>query len=296
MEHQKTDSYNQLSSVEVLFEMNSGERLPLPKILERLYGRLCLPAADGYPYVFANFVSTLDGVVTLGIPGKSGGGEISGFNPHDRMIMGLLRAAADAVIVGSGTLKASPQTRWTPGYIYPDFKAIYRELRTQSKKSEEPLNVIVTGSGDLDLNLPVFQDRDIPVLIVTSEFGAERIRRQPLPESVQVKAVRSDGKISAAEILTSVQAVCEGTRFLLEGGPHLLSIFLAEQQLDELFLTLAPQVAGREGSPERLGLVAGHNFAPDNPKWSTLLSLRKTESHLFLRYAFRSSHRKAKEM
>jgi hypothetical protein len=38
------------------------------------------------PYVFANFVSTLDGAVSLGIPGKSGGGEISGFNRHDRAL------------------------------------------------------------------------------------------------------------------------------------------------------------------------------------------------------------------
>lgn len=79
-------------------------------------------------------------------------------------------------------------------------------------------------------------------------FGAERFRKQPFPELVQVKAFRSDGKISATEILTSIEVVHEGNRFPLEGGPHLLGVFLARQQLDELFLALISQVSGLEGS------------------------------------------------
>ena len=57
-----------------------------------------MPRHAARPHVIGNFVTSLDGVVSLGIPGKAGGGEISGFNPHDRMVMGLLRAAADAVV------------------------------------------------------------------------------------------------------------------------------------------------------------------------------------------------------
>ena len=66
-----------------------------------------MPRHATRPHVIGNFVTSLDGVVSLGIPGKAGGGEISGFNPHDRMVMGVLRAAADAVVVGAGTLRAS---------------------------------------------------------------------------------------------------------------------------------------------------------------------------------------------
>src|SRR5579871_1610664 len=74
------------------------------------------PVPDGRPYVIANFGSTLDGVVSFNIPGQSGGALISGSNEGDRFIMGLLRASADAVMVGSGTLDAvSREHVWTAG-------------------------------------------------------------------------------------------------------------------------------------------------------------------------------------
>src|SRR5215203_5322293 len=78
----------------------------LPEELRVLYsGDLQFPAHSDQTYVIGNFVSTLDGVVSFQIPGKSGGGDISGSNAADRFIMGLLRASADAVIVGAGTLR-----------------------------------------------------------------------------------------------------------------------------------------------------------------------------------------------
>jgi riboflavin biosynthesis pyrimidine reductase len=76
---------------------------------------------------------------------------------------------------------------------------------------------------------------------------------------------------------------------LTEGGPRLFGDFLAEKYLDELFLTLAPQVAGRDGHIERPGLVAGKIFAPEHPLWGKLISLKRGGSHLFLRYAFEST-------
>jgi hypothetical protein len=79
----------------------------LPHELRELYDgdlRLQTPGA-GRPLVIANFVSTLDGVVSYEIKGKSGGSTISGSDPADRFIMGLLRASADAVMVGAGTLR-----------------------------------------------------------------------------------------------------------------------------------------------------------------------------------------------
>jgi riboflavin biosynthesis pyrimidine reductase len=77
-------------------------------------------------------------------------------------------------------------------------------------------------------------------------------------------------------------------RVLLEGGPRVMADFFAEQQLDELFLTLAPQIAGRadDGLAERPGLVAGRLLAPDQPVWGRLASVHQAGSHLFLRYQF----------
>jgi hypothetical protein len=86
-----------LSPIDVLHEASRGDDVPLPPELARLYGRLCLPAHDERPHVVGNFVTSLDGVVSLNEQNLSGGGEISGFNKHDQMVMGILRAAADAV-------------------------------------------------------------------------------------------------------------------------------------------------------------------------------------------------------
>jgi riboflavin biosynthesis pyrimidine reductase len=68
-----------------------------------------------------------------------------------------------------------------------------------------------------------------------------------------------------------------------------MGFFFAERYLDELFLTVSPQVAGRESSLERLGLVAEQIFAPDHPMWGTLVSVKRGGSHLFLRYKFEST-------
>jgi riboflavin biosynthesis pyrimidine reductase len=190
-----------LVPLDTLYELERGAELPLPPALATLYGPLRFPAHPDRPHVIGNFVTTLDGVVSLNVPGRSGGGEISGFNQHDRMVMGLLRAAADAVIVGAGTLRAVPQHRWTAAYIYPALADTYQALRAGLGKPGPPLNVIVTASGALDLALPVFQSGEVPVLIVTTVRGAQRIGQQGMPPSVQLADVQSAGPLSARVIL-----------------------------------------------------------------------------------------------
>jgi riboflavin biosynthesis pyrimidine reductase len=279
-----------LTPLETLFEPEGGNALPLPPDLATLYGRLHLPAHPGRFYVISNFVTTLDGVVALNEPGHADGGDISGFNQHDRMVMGLLRAIADVVIVGAGTLRSVPRHRWTAQYIYPPQADAYQQLRISLGKSGPPLNVIVTARGEVDLNLPVFQSGEVPVLLVTTTHGAERIRAEHLPPSVQVSALQSAGSLSTQAILQAANRVCQSDVILVEGGPQLLGDFLAEQALDELFLTLAPQIAGRDEQVGRLGLVMGKRFGPAHPLWGTLISVKRGRSHLFLRYAFGHPH------
>ena len=277
---------NALVPLESLYEAERGSDLPLPSELATLYGRLQFPLHPGRPYIIGNFVTTLDGVVTLNAPGQSGGGPISGFNQHDHLVMGLVRAAADAVIVGAGTLRAVPHHRWTAEYIYPAFADAYQRLRTSLGKLEPPLNVIVTARGEVNLTLPVFQSGDVPVLIVTTTQGEERIRAHSIPPAVQIVGVQHTGSLGAQAIVQAVCAARQCNSILVEGGPRLLGDFFAEGLLDELFLTLAPQIAGRDTSTERPGLVTGQRFAPEHPLWGTLVSVKRGGSHLFLRYAF----------
>jgi riboflavin biosynthesis pyrimidine reductase len=277
---------NMLAPLDALYEVDRGAELPLPPALTALYGPLRFPAHPDRPHVIGNFVSTLDGVVSLNVPGHSGGGEISGFNQHDRMVMGLLRAAADAVIVGAGTLRAVPQHRWTAAYVCPALADAYQMLRAARGKPGPPLNVIVTARGAIDLGLPVFQSGEVPVLIVTTARGAQLLHARGLSRSVQLADVQSLGRLSAAAILDAVRRVRSSDVLLVEGGPRLMGDFLAEQRLDELFLTLAPQIAGRDATHHRPGLVAEELLAPDRPRWGTLVGVKRAGSHLFLRYAF----------
>jgi riboflavin biosynthesis pyrimidine reductase len=73
---------------------------------------------------------------------------------------------------------------------------------------------------------------------------------------------------------------------LCEGGPRLLGSLLAARAVDELFLTLAPQVAGRADDGARPGLVSGHAFEPETAPWARLVGVKHHGEHLYLRYGF----------
>src|SRR5471030_8485 len=179
-----------LAALKTLFETNRGKVLPLPPKLARLYGCLRMPLPRSHPHVFSNFVTTLDGVVSLNAKGHASGADISGFNAQDRMVMGLLRAIADVVIIGSGTLSADRRHVWTAEAIFPELAREYRQLREARGKRGTPLNVIVSGSGAIDLRLPVFASGKVRALIVTTSAGAKRLRRQRAPDSVEIRAIR----------------------------------------------------------------------------------------------------------
>jgi riboflavin biosynthesis pyrimidine reductase len=200
--------------------------------------------------------------------------------------MGILRALADAVIVGAGTLRAVPHHLWTAQHIYPALADEYAELRRRLGKAPLPLNVIVTAQGRVDLRLPVFASGKVPALIVTTPIGARRLSRTRTLPSVRVAALRSSGSLTARAILRAVGVSGRDGLVLVEGGPHLIGDFFAEKRLDELFLTVAPQVAGRSDSSDRPGLVAGRTFAPDHPLWGSLVAVRRGGGLLFLRYSF----------
>jgi riboflavin biosynthesis pyrimidine reductase len=267
--------------------------LPLPTALAQLYGELGFPRHPGRPYAIGNFVATLDGVVSLGLPGKAGGGDISGFNRHDRALMGLLRAAAAAVVVGAGTFRSVPKHVWTAEHVFPDLSAAFYELRHTLGLGRTPLNVILSASGRLDLSAPVFASGNVDVLILTTPLGASRLPASALPPKVAVRVSKDpdhDGLTAAAVMAEIVDCLGDPAPLVLvEGGPQVMGGFFTEQRLDELFLTVAPQVAGRSagaGAAARPGLVSGRVFAPDHPVWGELLGVHRAESHLFLRYRF----------
>jgi len=274
-----------LTPLKTLFESKRGPALPLPPRLLRLYGNLRMSEPRSSPLVYSNFVSTLDGVVSLQVKGHSGGGDISGFSLQDRMVMGLLRAVADAVIVGRGTLEADPRHVWTPQEICPELANDYARLRSALRKPEAALNVIVSGTGRIDLRWPVFASGRVPVMIVTTRAGEKSLRRQKPPAWVAIRSIRGGRTIAPGAILDEVP-MSSGGKILVEGGPSLLGSFYKENLIHEQYLTLAPQIAGRDRGDNRMSLAMGTTFAPRDPRWGTPTDVRLGAGLLFLRYSF----------
>jgi riboflavin biosynthesis pyrimidine reductase len=268
---------------------NAESALP-PELREMYDGDLRFRASSaGRPYVLANFVSTLDGVVSYEIKGESGGSAISGSNPADRFIMGLLRASTDAVMVGAGTLQdISANALWTPEYVYPDAKRLYAEYRVNAQhKPEYPLLVIVSGSGKLELDRAVFRSPAMRTVVATTAAGSDELTRRGAAtlSSVEVRALNSScGSIDPLAILELLQAQFGVSTVLHEGGPTLFGQFLAVEAVDELFLTLSPQIAGRNGDPARPAIVQGAEFVPDSAPRLQILSAKRKDAFLYLRY------------
>ena len=186
--------------VRTLFDCGQESAGPaLPEGLRELYaGDLHFPAIPVQrPLVMANFVSTLDGVVSYEIRGQAGGSTISGSDPADRFIMGLLRASADGIIVGARTVQdLSPESLWIPEYTYPDAKLLYTQYRLNVlHQSEYPLLVIVSGSGRLELERAAFQTPGMRTVVITTSDGKDELLRRGAKKlsSVEVCALNSSG-------------------------------------------------------------------------------------------------------
>lgn len=248
---------------------------PLPTELARLYGgQLNLRS----PLLYANFVTSIDGVVALEAGRAPSGGIISGRNEADRFVMGLLRAFADAILVGAGTVRAEGgRALWTPEYIFPSAAEGYRALRRSLGRRESPQLVVVTAHGDLSPTEPALE---AGALVLTSRAREATLRAQ-LPSASRVMAIADDARLNVADILRAIRE--QGHQVILtEGGPHLFGQLVAAHAVDELFLTLSPALAGRSEASS-LGLIQGVDFGR-SLKWARLESLRQSQEHLFLRY------------
>ena len=104
---------------------------------------------------------------------------------------------------------------------------------------------------------------------------------------MSIEAVGTSGRVSG-EDLAGLGARLGARLILTEGGPHLLGQVVGDDVLDQLFLTLAPQLVGRAATG-RLGLVEGIALSPADARWHDLVSVRRSDHHLFLRYRSREA-------
>ncbi|HEY4412399.1 MAG TPA: dihydrofolate reductase family protein [Gaiellaceae bacterium] len=228
--------------LELLYEPEGLPSFALPAELARMYAG-SFGLADDVLYV--NFVETIDGVVAL--PGVPRSNRIVSDESHaDLFVMALLRACADAVVIGSHTLLASPKNRWTAEAAFPEAAEGLTELRRSLGLHDAPEVVVLSRRREIE-----------------SEVLGDRLH------------VRSDLNAAVAELREG-----GNRRILCEGGPTLFGSLLEDELADELFLTLSPLLAGN-GIP----LVEGVELLPDHRVAGTLAGVRRHGSHLFLRYA-----------
>jgi riboflavin biosynthesis pyrimidine reductase len=260
-----------MEAIEQLFEREGLPRFGLPQALASSYGG---DFGLARPLLYANFVSSVDGVVALPGVGESGG-VISGHSEPDRFVMGLLRATADAVLIGAGTFRAGAGDLWRPEAVFPEAGDQFAHLRRQLSLRPHPLLVVVTASGHIDPTQPALND----CLIVTTLRGQVTLRGT-LPTGARLVALDAE-HIEYRSLIDLLHA--QGLQVILtEGGPSLVGGLLAAGLLDELFLTSSPRLFGKQPGDGRKSLLEGVDLGG---RTMNLLSLRRHGSHLFLRYA-----------
>ncbi|MDX6705511.1 MAG: hypothetical protein QOI48_1357 [Solirubrobacteraceae bacterium] len=214
-------------------------------------------ASDARPFVAVNMVQTVDGRAS--VAGRTA--PIS--SVADRQLFHALRTRVDAVMVGAGTLRAERY-----GRLVRDPHR--REQRAAAGLDPDPLAIVVSASLDLPADLPLLQDPDSRVVIITgSEASLEGC-------AARVEYLRTvDLPLALARLRRD-----HGVRSILcEGGPRLNASLLADRLIDELFLTTVPLLAGAAGALTIIG-----DGEPAEPVRTRLLWLLEHEGELFVRY------------
>ncbi|HEU0019587.1 MAG TPA: dihydrofolate reductase family protein [Thermoleophilaceae bacterium] len=197
---------------------------------EDLVGQLDLGsrAPDDRPYVVVNMVSTLDGRAATDGDTRGLGGD------QDRELFHLLRTAADAILVGAGTVRVE---RYAEAVKNDDLRA----RRERHGLDPEQPTVIVSARLVLPSDLPLLQAPGAPVTIAT----AADHELEGVAANVTYERTGDDLKLLLARLRAD-----HGIRSLIcEGGPTLVSYMLAAGLIDELFLSLAPKLAGGGDEP-----------------------------------------------
>jgi riboflavin biosynthesis pyrimidine reductase len=213
------------------------------------------------PFLYLNMVESVDGRAALEGGSHALGSEI------DTLLLTELRALADAVLIGSGTLRAEGYAR-----LVGNPERIAR--REAAGRAATPLAVLISRGLDLPWDAGLFAAADQPVLVYTGSDAAPPEVAAPLevvhlPEPTPAAALRDlRGR---------------GVRALLcEGGPTLNRALLAAGLVDELFLTFSPLLAGNADAPR---IVEGDDLAA--PIELALEWVLRNDDELYLRYRVR---------
>jgi 5-amino-6-(5-phosphoribosylamino)uracil reductase len=208
------------------------------------------------PYTIVSCAVSLDGYLDDATPERL---ILSG--PEDLDEVDELRARADAILVGAGTIRAD-----NPRLLVRDPARV--AARERAGRPAHPRRVTLTGSGALDPRARFFAGPGIP--LVYAPRAATPVARRNLGDRAVV--VEAGAKLSLAALLADLYAERKVLNLLVEGGSAVLRDVLAEGLADELRIAVAPFLVGDASAP-RFALPARYPYTPSAPM--TLLSLRQ---------------------
>lgn len=220
------------------------------------------------PFVYINMASTADGKIT------SAAREYPRFtSPADRARMDRLRAEADAILVGAGTVRAD-----NPKLHVRDEEA--RRYRASLGKPAALLRVLITASGRVGADSRFFEESDGGARIVATVEQAPQSLLAAFADRAEIWRVGRD-RVDLRELLCRLHE--RGVeRLLLEGGGELNWSFLRDGLVDELYLTIAPVLLGGRAAPT---LLEGEGFPMQERLRLSLIDLDREGDELFCRYA-----------
>ena len=239
---------------------------PPAREVSAIYEDLDLPPAGNRegarPYVIINTVSSVDGRTAVG--GKAAGLG-SGI---DRQTMRILRSRADAVMVGAGTLRAERLT-----------------LGLDETGVPQPLAIIVTHTGDVPLEEHLIVEGSQEVLILISDGVPKRVGEWLLALAPVMRAPADPtGAVDLDAALRTLKAERGVESLVVEGGPGLNHALISLDLVDELFLTVAPEVLG--GCAEQtLTLLRGPTLPDRDRPTLEVVSIHLSGDEVFLRYS-----------
>ncbi len=263
------------------------------------YGRLGFPPPpEERPWTFSNFVQSLDGIASL--TGRYASGLHIGQSEEDRWLMDLLRAHADALLVGVRTLTDEVEMRsYGPrGPVYRIVHPELAELRSRLGRKRE-LCIFVTGTGKLRMEeFKVFDGDLVDTAIISTREGAQRLAEQTSHPHVKILAA-GDGRWVDLPLAMALIRLKLRVRYLLsEGGPTLNGHLTRAGLVDERFLTVSPMEVGQtaplDGEQMRYAIdipmrlrpttFTGPGFSKDEALWWRWMSCRKVGDHQFHRF------------
>ena len=181
----------------------------------------------GGPWVMVNMISSADGATSLGgVSGPLGG-------PADKRVFAAIRALADVILVGAGTVRAER-------YGAPRVTTAQRERRQARGQEPLPRLAVVSAKLQLEPSDPIFAAEPRPLVFTVQDADADR--RAALAEVADV-VVSGLGWVNLVSAVDELHQRGAGV-ILSEGGPSLNGALVAAGLVDELCLTLAPRLIG----------------------------------------------------